>query len=105
MTLLSNVPHPLAEALDLSAWCSTLMTRTVYSARLGVNKPDPRAYEAAVVAAGLPHPENTLFVDDRLENCAVAAQLGLRTLHFNGDSQALASHIPQMVPATGIRRN
>ncbi|MFJ9580646.1 HAD family hydrolase [Streptomyces sp. NPDC101191] len=103
MIILSNAPHPLADALDRAPWCSTLISKTVYSARLGVNKPDPRAYEAALVAAGSPHPANTLFVDDRHENCAAAAQLGLTTLHFNGDSQTLASHIPQLVPATGVR--
>ena len=105
MIILSNAPHPLADALDHAPWCSTLMSKTVYSARIGVNKPDPRAYEAALMAAGWPHPDNTLFVDDRRENCAAAAQLGLRTLHFNGDSQTLASHIPQLVPATGVRGN
>jgi putative hydrolase of the HAD superfamily len=103
LIILSNAPHPLADALDRAPWCSTLISKAVYSARLGVNKPDPRAYEAALVAAGSPDPDNTLFVDDRRENCAAAAQLGLRTLHFNGDSQTLVSQIPQLVPATGVR--
>ena len=103
MIILSNAPHPLADALDRAPWCSTLISKTVYSARLGANKPEPRAYEAALVAAGWPEPANTLFVDDRRENCAAAARLGLRTLHFNGDSQTLASRIPQLVSATGVR--
>jgi putative hydrolase of the HAD superfamily len=103
MIILSNAPHPLADALDSAPWCSTLISKAVYCARLGVNKPNPRAYEAALAAAGWPHPDNTLFVDDRRENCVAAARLGLRTLHFSGDSQTLASHIPQMVPAAGIR--
>ncbi|HLU98954.1 MAG TPA: HAD-IA family hydrolase, partial [Thermobifida alba] len=105
MIILSNAPHPLADALDRAPWCSTLISKTVYSARLGVNKPDPRAYEAALAAAGWPDPATTLFVDDRRENCVAAAQLDLHTLHFSGDSQTLASHIPQLVPAAGVRGN
>ncbi|MFF7953920.1 HAD family hydrolase [Streptomyces griseorubiginosus] len=101
MVLLSNAPHPLAEALDRAPWCSTLMSKTIYSARLGVNKPDPRAYEAALVAAGLPHPDNTLFVDDRLENISAAAQLGMRTFHFTGDRHALSRSIPQLAALAG----
>ncbi|MFI9772792.1 HAD-IA family hydrolase [Streptomyces sp. NPDC052415] len=103
MIILSNAPHPLADVLDRTPWCSTLISKTVYSARLGVNKPDPRAYEAALAAAGWPDPAHTLFVDDRRENCTAAARLGLRTLHFDGTSQALATHIPQLVHAAGIR--
>ncbi|MER6409233.1 HAD-IA family hydrolase [Streptomyces viridosporus] len=103
MIILSNAPHPLADALDRAPWCSTLISKTVYSARLGVNKPDPRAYQAALAAAGRPDPATTLFVDDRHENCTAASRLGLRTLHFDGDSQALASRIPQLVPAAGAR--
>ncbi|MFF9158285.1 HAD family hydrolase [Streptomyces sp. NPDC014846] len=97
--LLSNAPHPLADALDRAPWCSTLMWKTLYSARLGVNKPDPRAYEAALVAAGSPHPANTIFIDNMRENCQAAERLGMRTHHFDGDSQALASRILQRVPA------
>ncbi|MFC8373804.1 HAD-IA family hydrolase [Streptomyces sp. NPDC057239] len=103
LIILSNTPHPLADTLDRAPWCSILIAKTVYSARLGVNKPDPRAYEAALAAAGWPDPATTLFVDDRRENCVAAAQLGLCTLHFDGDSQALATHIPQLVPVAGAR--
>jgi putative hydrolase of the HAD superfamily len=97
MVLLSNAPHPLADALDRTPWCSTLMSKALYSARLGTNKPARRAYEAALEAAGSPRPERTLFVDDRRENCGVAAELGLKTLHFDGDPNTLARHLPQQL--------
>ncbi|MFF1678441.1 HAD family hydrolase [Streptomyces sp. NPDC058256] len=104
MVLLSNAPRPLADALDQSSWCNTLMTKTLYSARLGVTKPSPRAYEAALVAAGWPRPERTLFVDDRLDNCAAAEQLGLHAWHFNGDPEALASSLrpPSVMQAAAV---
>ncbi|MEU6070621.1 HAD-IA family hydrolase [Streptomyces sp. NPDC047082] len=95
--LLSNAPHPLADALDRTAWCNTLMSKTLYSSRLGVNRPASKAYEAAIAAAGS-DPDKTLFVDDRPENCRAAAQLGLRTLHFKGSSQVLADHLARSQP-------
>ncbi|MGX5186268.1 HAD-IA family hydrolase [Streptomyces avermitilis] len=94
-TLLSNAPLPLASALDDTEWCATLMSRTVYSARIGVNKPEDRAYEAALAAAGWPAPGRTLFVDDRADNIEAAARLGMRTLHYRGDAAELASRLPQ----------
>jgi putative hydrolase of the HAD superfamily len=91
MVLLSNAPAPLAEVLDRTAWRAELMQQSVYSAHIGCNKPAPRAYQAALVAAGSPHPGRTLFVDDREANCAAAAALGMATHHFRGDLAALAA--------------
>ncbi|MFD4574736.1 HAD family hydrolase [Streptomyces sp. NPDC058417] len=100
LVLLSNAPEPLANALDDAEWCATLFSRTVYSARIGVNKPDRRAYEAALEAAGVPHPARTLFVDDRLDNVEAAEQLGLQALHYTGDPAALARRIPRLPAVT-----
>ncbi|MGI5509137.1 HAD-IA family hydrolase [Streptomyces sp. CA-106131] len=98
LLLLSNAPHPLADALDRTPWCSTLMSKALFSARLGINKPSPRAFEAALAAAGSPRPEMTLFVDDRHDNCAAASQLGMQALHFDGDPNTLARRLPQPLP-------
>lgn len=95
LVLLSNAPKPLANALDDTEWCAALFSRTVYSARIGVNKPDRRAYEAALEAAGMPHPAKTLFVDDRLDNVEAAEQLGLQALHYTGAPAALARRLPR----------
>ncbi|WP_328373221.1 HAD family phosphatase (plasmid) [Streptomyces sp. NBC_00445] len=100
MVLLSNAPRPLADRLDATPWCTTLFSRTVYSARLGANKPQLRAYEAALVAAGWPRPAHTLFVDDRLANVEAAARLGLRTLHYTGNPADLARHLPRLAALT-----
>lgn len=95
LVLLSNAPKPLANTLDDAEWCATLFSRTVYSARIGVNKPHKRAYEAALEAAGMPHSSKTLFVDDRLDNVEAAEQLGLQALHYTGDPAALARRLPR----------
>jgi putative hydrolase of the HAD superfamily len=108
--LLSNAPLCVADALDRSDWRHDLMSAAVYSGQLGLNKPDPRAYVAALAAAGDPDPGDTLFVDDRRDNCDAAAALGLATLHYQGDAAALARHLSQgrttrastRVPASAI---
>jgi putative hydrolase of the HAD superfamily len=89
LVLLSNAPHMLAAALDDSSWRRELFTEAVYSARLGLCKPDPAAYQQALAATGTA-PEHVLFVDDRLDNCATARELGMQALHFTGDASELA---------------
>ncbi|MFI2204658.1 HAD-IA family hydrolase [Streptomyces sp. NPDC020192] len=84
MTLLSNAPHCLSDALDATDWRRELMTEALYSARLGVCKPHPAAYEQALRATGITDPGRMLFVDDRADNCDAASRLGLRTLHYTG---------------------
>ncbi|MEU1621483.1 HAD-IA family hydrolase [Streptomyces sp. NPDC005722] len=104
MVLLSNAPHTVADALDVAEWSCSLMSRTVYSARIGINKPSSKAYEAALAAAGWPDPSQTLFVDDRAENTEAAARLGMRTLHYTGNLAELAAHLPQPHPAPAVVR-
>ncbi|MER6082932.1 HAD family phosphatase [Streptomyces sp. NPDC001833] len=89
MVLLSNAPAYLSDALDATAWRRELMTDALYSARLGLCKPDPAAYEHALAATGVRDPRRVLFVDDRADNCQAAARLGLRTLHYTGSADTL----------------
>ena len=49
-------------------------------------KPKPGIYEAAIDISGF-EPEQTLFIDDKLENCDAAAQLGMRALQFESPQQ------------------
>jgi putative hydrolase of the HAD superfamily len=50
-------------------------------------KPEPEAYQIALKLAGSPDPREVLMVDDRLENLAAAANLGMHTV--------LVSPLPQ----------
>ncbi|MCL6739436.1 HAD-IA family hydrolase [Streptomyces neyagawaensis] len=84
MVLLSNAPAHLSNVLDATQWRRTLMTEALYSARLGVCKPERAAYEHALAAAQAAEPGRVLFIDDRADNCQAAAALGLRTLHYTG---------------------
>ena len=49
-------------------------------------KPKPGIYEAAIDISGF-EPEQTLFIDDKLENCEAAAELGIRALTFESPEQ------------------
>ncbi|GGQ94912.1 HAD family hydrolase [Streptomyces griseorubens] len=90
LVLLSNAPRMLADALDDTHWQRQLFTDAVYSARLGLCKPDPAADQQALAATGTA-PEHVLFVGDRLDNCATARELGMNALHFTGDATELAT--------------
>ncbi|MFI3320555.1 MAG: HAD family phosphatase [Rikenellaceae bacterium] len=54
----------------------------VISCEEGVIKPERRIYEILVERYGL-NPEETLFIDDRLQNLEAAEQLGVVGFHFN----------------------
>jgi putative hydrolase of the HAD superfamily len=54
-------------------WFDVLLS----SSTLGVSKPDPRAYQAAAAALGLP-PEDCAFVDDLPINVEAACAVGMR---------------------------
>lgn len=61
----------------------------VNSAHEGVRKPAPEIYERLLERLGT-RPERCLFVDDLEANLAVAAQMGMATVHFRDTGQAAA---------------
>ncbi len=56
------------------------------SCEIGLNKPDPKAYEALLRAINLP-PQEVLFIDDKLENVEAAKQMGIDALLFQSAAQ------------------
>lgn len=102
MALLSNAPAHLSNVLDATDWRRELMDDALYSARLGLCKPYPAAYEHALAATGVDYPGRVLFVDDREDNCRAAADLGLRTLHYTDQPTELAAQLlPVIAERTG----
>ena len=49
-------------------------------------KPKPGIYEAAIDISGF-EPEQTLLIDDKLENCEAAAELGMHAVTFESPEQ------------------
>lgn len=59
----------------------------IISAELGIAKPDPRIYQAALDAFHAA-PQEAVFIDDFLVNITAAQQLGWQTIHFQNPAQA-----------------
>jgi putative hydrolase of the HAD superfamily len=93
LSLLSNAPHELADALD-DHRALALFDHLLFSARIGVVKPEPAAFEAALEVMAL-DPAQLVFIDDRQENVEGAIACGIRGILFTNATQlheALALH-------------
>jgi putative hydrolase of the HAD superfamily len=75
MTLLSNAPHELADAVEALPALS-FFDALVFSARIGVAKPEPAAFQAALDVMALAAAD-VVFVDDREVNVTAARDVGL----------------------------
>jgi putative hydrolase of the HAD superfamily len=89
LALLSNAPGELAEAisaLPVAAYFGHLL----FSCQLKLAKPDPKCYNRALARLGA-SAEEVIFIDDRAENVAAAAALGLHSVHFTSPDEARAA--------------
>lgn len=80
VALLSNESPELLDklrALDIAH----LFDPLVVSCDIGVMKPDPRAYRAVLERLAYPAQE-TIFIDDRIDNIEGAKALGIQTIHY-----------------------
>jgi putative hydrolase of the HAD superfamily len=59
----------------------------IFSAEVGVMKPDPHIFHAALQAIGA-QPGEAVFVDDVLENVEGAQAVGMQAIHFRSPEQA-----------------
>jgi putative hydrolase of the HAD superfamily len=93
LSLLSNAPHELADALGEHR-ALALFDHLMFSARIGAVKPEPAAFEAALRTMSL-EPEQVVFIDDRQPNVEGAIACGLRGILFTSAEQldeALSLH-------------
>lgn len=88
LTLLSNLPKELAEAVRQSH-IAAYFQRLVFSADIGVAKPDAEAFKT-LLALEQARPESVVFIDDRADNIGAAIQLGIDSIHFVDASQLRA---------------
>ncbi|MDQ6837838.1 MAG: HAD family phosphatase [Actinomycetota bacterium] len=83
LALLSNAPHEVADAIDQLAWLAPFSPR-LFSARMGLTKPDPSIYHQALYALSAA-PGDVWFIDDREDNVDAASALGINAIHYRGD--------------------
>ncbi|MEU2673677.1 HAD family phosphatase [Streptomyces sp. NPDC007164] len=72
-----------------------LVERIVYSHEIGIEKPDPRAFQAACAALEV-RPEGCLFVDDLVVNVEAARAAGMQAHLFEDNARTItriAAHL------------
>ncbi|MGI5488299.1 HAD-IA family hydrolase [Microtetraspora malaysiensis] len=89
VVLVTNATTRLEEDLNRLGMAG-FADAVVSSARVGVAKPDRRIYEIAAERAGAAV-ERCLFVDDRPENVAAAAALGMTGVVYGGPADLHAA--------------
>ena len=89
LALLSNAPGELAaEIAELPV--AAHFGHLIFSCELKLAKPDPRCYSRALARLGA-DPDEVIFIDDRGENVAAAAAMGLSTVHFTSPDETRAA--------------
>ncbi|MFD0903881.1 HAD family hydrolase [Actinomadura sediminis] len=88
--LLSNIITDLVPRMEEKhgSWLSRFDALT-YSCRIGVAKPDPRAYRICADRLGV-DPADVLFFDDTERNVRAAREVGMRAEVFTGPAQVRA---------------
>jgi putative hydrolase of the HAD superfamily len=79
--LISNMPRDLGEALKSSTQKLSNFDQVTLSYEIHAVKPEPAVYEHCLEGLNTP-PEQTLFLDDRIENVQGAELLGIRAIQF-----------------------
>jgi putative hydrolase of the HAD superfamily len=79
--ILSNLPHPLANALRNRKGFLDHFDHVTFSCELDLFKPQAPIYEHAVHGLNVA-PENALFIDDKEENVDGARAIGMRAELF-----------------------
>ena len=93
LALLSNAPADFAEVLAEQP-VARFFEHLTFSCYLGSVKPEPECYRAVLAILGV-RPADVVFIDDRPENVAGAAAIGIRGVHFTTPEAlrtALAGH-------------
>ena len=93
--VLSNISHYFADhaqEIDILNYSDG----SVFSARIGITKPDRRIFDHMCKKFGLV-PEETIFVDDSEKNIRAAQEFGLNGYVFDGNSQKLKEYLDKII--------
>ena len=86
MAMLNNESGPLNDFRIATFGLAQYFDAFFCSAYIGMRKPDPRMFRAG---AAMLHfaPDECAFIDDRENNCAAAAQVGMHAIQYKGEEQ------------------
>lgn len=90
LLFLSNMPAPYADYLDANHAFLKRFEGGVYSAHVGVVKPEPAIFELMTRRFGLA-PARTLFIDDHPANVAAARAFGWQAVQFTDAASCAAN--------------
>jgi len=81
--LLSNTNSKhIQDEIDNKYSFPKLVDGAIYSFEVGCRKPSHIIYEIALKKAKVCNPEESLFIDDLIENVQAAKDLGINAIHF-----------------------
>ena len=98
LALLSNAPDELADAI-IELPLAAHFRHLIFSCQLKSAKPDSECYARALARLGA-RADEVIFIDDRGENVAAAAALGLQAVHFTSASEVRAA-VTERLAASG----
>lgn len=100
--LLSNAPDTLDDWLDNHTQVKHLFDAVVYSAQVGLAKPDPRVFHLILDKLKV-LPSEAIFIDDSLANVEAALALGMTALRFT-DTENLKEELRHHVTWCPVER-
>lgn len=100
LALLSNAPDDMARVIE-SLPVARHFEHLMFSCDLGAAKPGEACFSRALDRLGAPAAEVT-FVDDRADNVAAAAKLGMHAVHFTDAEEARAGIFAARVRLSGV---
>ena len=97
MAMLNNESGPLNDFRIETFGLAQYFDGFFCSAYLGMRKPDPRIFRAGAAMLHV-KPEECAFVDDRENNCAAAAAVGMHAIQYKGEEP-----LTKALDALGVR--
>ncbi len=88
LAMLSNAPYEIADGVAALPVVDRF-EHLLFSCHLRAAKPDPRIFQVTLTRLGA-EPRNAIFIDDRPENVAAAARVGIHAIHFTSPEAARA---------------
>jgi len=91
LAILSDTNPNHAEVLQRHGVYDAFGDNVFLSHQIGVRKPHPDAFHAALTAMNITNPASVLFIDDRQTNLDAANSLGLQTVHSPDEEAAIVA--------------
>jgi epoxide hydrolase-like predicted phosphatase len=101
IALLTNNVKEFGDAWRASFPVDELFEIVVDSSEVGMRKPDPRIYELTCSRAGT-RPDESVFLDDNVDNVAAARALGIETVHVGRDPLATIAELRAILDRRGV---